>query len=83
MFIPAAADWHAKSGGLVDFAGTITSANSAVQTEVLGALAFIHHPSEANEYQIWGRFSKSSDASGAYTNVTYSTNSGDSSFPFG
>ena len=83
VYIPNPADWHEKSGGLVDFAGTVTSANSAVQTEVFGALAFIHHPTDAKEYAIWARFSRSEDASGAYSGITYSVEGTDPSFPFG
>ncbi|MBO3671323.1 hypothetical protein J5N52_04700 [Acinetobacter soli] len=83
VFIPEAANWHAKSGGLVDFAGTITSADSAQQTEILGAIAFIHHPSDAAEYQIWGRYSTSANPSGAYTGLQLTSVANNANFPFG
>lgn len=83
VYIPNPADWHAKSGGLVDFVGTITSANSAVQTEIFGSLSFIHHPTDLKEYAIWARFSRSEDAAGVYSGITYSVEGTDTSFPFG
>lgn len=85
VYIPHPADWHAKSGGLVDFAGTITSPNTAVQTEILGALAFIHHPSAAatQEYQIWARFSDGANASGTHTTLSLVFGATDADIPFG
>ncbi|RLL32531.1 hypothetical protein D9K80_14020 [Acinetobacter cumulans] len=83
VFIPSQSDWHAKNGGLLEFAGTTTEDQSVNQTEKLAALSFIHHPTEPSEYQIWASFSRAEDASGATTAIKYTAASGDVNFPFG
>lgn len=83
VFIPTPENWHAKSGGQVDFVGSITSADPAQQTEAMGAIAFVHHPAETNEYQIWAMYSTAEDASGSKSSVKYTTIGTNSDFPFG
>jgi len=83
VFIPEAANWHTKSSGLVDFAGTVSEDQASNQTEILGSLCFVHHPTDPNEYQIWAKFSSADHASGVATIIPYAVPAGNSNFPFG
>lgn len=83
VFIPEAANWHAKSSGAVDFAGTVSEDQTSVQTEILGSLSFVHHPTDPNEYQVWAKFSSADQASGVATTIPYAVPAGNSNFPFG
>lgn len=85
VYIPTPDNWHAKSGGLVDFTGTVSSASTSTQKEVLGALAFIHHPTATSdqEFQIWARYSSADNADSEYQTLSMAFGASSADIPFG